>query len=135
MNEIEERAKDSRFFHVENDTEPDKPSISDAEEGGLRRVFDSLRTLVSVLGYPIFDPEEYFPVVKPEGVSYGSPATMTAIKQLLASGSYTVEELADKLSKAVSTIRTCITYMNKDNSPIGLTKTRKTADGKYRLQE
>ncbi len=109
--------------------------MSDGEKVALRHTFGSLCTLVSVLGYPVFEAEEDFPVAKPEGVSYGSPATMTKIKGLLADGPYTVEELAAKLDKALSTIRTCITYMNKDNSPIGVTKTRKTADGKYHLQE
>ena len=70
-----------------------------------------------------------------EGVSYGTPATMLVIRDLLANGqAYSVEELAAKTGKSLSTIRTNITYMRAANSPIGPVPLVKGADGKYHLQ-
>jgi hypothetical protein len=56
---IERRVtKDAGSFQLDNAKEPDEPSISNSMRGAMRRLFDSLCTLVSVLGYPVFQPEE-----------------------------------------------------------------------------
>lgn len=70
-----------------------------------------------------------------EAPSYGNPDTMRAIAALLVVGPLTIEEVAAKIGKSVSTCRTCVTYMGKPNSPIGVVKTFKAADGKVALMK
>jgi hypothetical protein len=132
-------ANETGRYQVENAYKRDELPISVGEQASLTYVFDNLRILVSVLGYPVFEREE---VAKPKGVSglsgvsYGTAATMTAIKGLLAGGvAYSAEEIAAKLSKSISTAKTNLTYMARANSPIGVVNLVKRADGKYHLQE
>ena len=72
-----------------------------------------------------------------ESPSYGTVSTMNAIKDLyfvagLSNGAaYSAEEIATKLGKSLSTVRTNITYMAKANSPIGPVPIRRGPDGKY----
>ena len=105
-------ANETGCFYVENAYKRDEILISDAEEESLSHVFGSLRTLVSVLGYPVFEQEEHLLVATTvKGASYGSKAAMTAIKKLLDKGDpKTIEEIATTLGLKPGYIRTNVHY-------------------------
>lgn len=51
--------KDARGFQFpKNKQQPNEPSIANAMQGAMCGLFDSLCTLASVLGYPVFEPVE-----------------------------------------------------------------------------
>jgi hypothetical protein len=52
------RTDNPTCFLVDNAQEPDQPCVPDARQRGLCDLFDRLRTLVSVLGYPVFELSE-----------------------------------------------------------------------------
>ncbi len=53
-----QKAKEINSFVVHSGRDPDEPSIIDSMKGGMSVFFNSLCTLVSILGYPVFEPEE-----------------------------------------------------------------------------
>jgi hypothetical protein len=56
--EIGPEVTKGRFQFQKNQKQPTKPSIANAMQGAMSVLFDSLCTLVSVLGYPVFEPLE-----------------------------------------------------------------------------
>ena len=51
-----QKAKEAGRFSVENGQSPSKPFVTEPMEADLLDAFDTLSTLVSTLGYPVFDP-------------------------------------------------------------------------------
>ncbi|CQR46604.1 GIY-YIG catalytic domain protein [Paraliobacillus sp. PM-2] len=49
------KAKEVNRFEVENDTVPTKPFITEPMHADLMDDFDTMRTLISTLGYPLFE--------------------------------------------------------------------------------
>ena len=56
--EIGREVTKGRFRFQKDQRQPDEPSIAKAMQGAMSGLFDSLCTLVSVLGYPVFEPLE-----------------------------------------------------------------------------
>jgi hypothetical protein len=78
-------AAQAERFELENATVPTKPHASESMEADLHDDFDTLRTLVATLGYPLFDPIK---TVKPRG------GTLTCKgKSASAKGEYTEDGL------------------------------------------
>ncbi len=103
----------------------------------LNKVLDDLQAEPEELGGVNESHEKKHRQVKDvsKGVSYGAPGTMTAIRNLLAGGPMTSEELAEKLQLSAHYMETCVYYMGQANSPIGIARTFEDSDGKYHLQE
>ena len=50
-----EIVNNAKRYHLENSTKPVKPHISESAEADLQDNFDTIRLLVSTLGYPVFE--------------------------------------------------------------------------------
>ena len=50
-----EMVNKAKRYHLENGTKPVKPHISESAEADLQDNFDTIRLLVSTLGYPVFE--------------------------------------------------------------------------------
>ena len=50
-----EIVNNEKRYHLENSTRPVKPHISESAEADLQDNFDTIRLLVSTLGYPVFE--------------------------------------------------------------------------------
>lgn len=51
-----QKAREAGRYRLENDSNPGKPFVTDAMEADILDSFETLKTLIATLGYPVFEP-------------------------------------------------------------------------------